>query len=98
MGGDSYFAFGSDFMFPLPILPKSIVRGHTFLNGGALLPQFDSLITFDPLKELSLSAGAGLIVRFTSFRLELNYCIPLQMTITDLCKPGFQFGIGMHFL
>lgn len=85
-------------MFPIPYLPPSIIRGHSFVNGGVLLPSIGSFKDFHPLKDSSIAAGIGLIVRFTSFRLELNYCVPLLASPSDRIKPGFQFGIGMHFM
>jgi outer membrane protein assembly factor BamA len=60
---------------------------------------FSSLV-FDKFLSIpeSMSTGFGLILRFTSFRLELNYCIPLKSNLWDSVKPGFQIGIGMHFM
>jgi outer membrane protein insertion porin family len=88
-------------MFPLPLLSKSFFRGHLFINGGSLVPLetknfLKSKIDF--LTNHSIAIGVGLVARFTSFRLELNYCIPVRATVTDSLKPGFQLGIGMHFM
>lgn len=84
-----------------PVISRSILQGHLFLNAGNLTStsNFSSLV-FDKFLSIpeSMSTGFGLILRFTSFRLELNYCIPLKSNLWDSVKPGFQIGIGMHFM
>jgi outer membrane protein insertion porin family len=101
LGGSAYNAVGIDFTFPLPYLPIDYIRGHLFFNSGSLVPiDSDNLAQnkFDFFKNPSSSIGFGIIARFTSFRFEANYCIPVRSTITDSLKPGVQFGVGMHFM
>lgn len=96
IGGSCFYAAGADLMLPLPILPRSIFQGHFFANAGNLVSH--STRSLDILSNFSIAAGCGLIVRFTSFRLELNYCVPVRARDSDYVKPGFQFGIGLHFM
>ncbi|KAJ3315448.1 hypothetical protein HDV04_002990 [Boothiomyces sp. JEL0838] len=101
IGGDLYYGVGLSALFPLPVLPSNLFRGHTFVNGGSLVRMDKSNImesTTNLFANPSVAAGVGLVARFTNFRLELNYCVPLRATTTDLPKHGFQFGIGMHFM
>ncbi|KAI8901917.1 surface antigen-domain-containing protein [Globomyces pollinis-pini] len=101
LGGDMYYGLGLGFSFPLPVLPVNFFRGHIFGNGGTLVPLKQGTF-FESSKQLlfnpSVSSGIGLVARFTNFRLELNYCVPLRITSTDTLKPGLQFGIGMNFM
>jgi outer membrane protein insertion porin family len=102
LGGNSYYALGADLRFPFPYLPKAHVQGHCFANAGSLISQLpfskgmsECLQSF---AQPSVAAGMGVLVRFAGFRMELNYCFPLKIGITDNAKPGFQFGIGMNFM
>ena len=46
----------------------------------------------------SVSCGAGLLVRFSSIRFELNYCVPVVAQSLDQLAQGLQFGVGLEFL
>ena len=46
----------------------------------------------------SVSVGVGIAARFTSFKLEINYGLPLIAHLSDALKPGLQFGLGMEFM
>ncbi|TPX70621.1 hypothetical protein SpCBS45565_g01551 [Spizellomyces sp. 'palustris'] len=102
VGGDAYWAGGLSLFTPLPYLINKPLKGHVFVNGGSLAP----VNTRDTLennarnliRSPSVSAGLGLAVRFSILRLELNYCLPLTATTTDVAKPGFQFGIGITYM
>ncbi|KAJ3338384.1 hypothetical protein HDU91_001239 [Kappamyces sp. JEL0680] len=102
IGGNAYYAAGATFSFPLPILSPNYFRGQFFANAGTLVQTVDwsgiAKRDLQTLSNVSSAAGAGLVVRFAGFRLEMNYCVPLRITTTDKVKPGFQFGIGMHFM
>ena len=98
LGGECYYAAGIDLMFPLPLLPRSLFQGHLFANAGDLMSSASLSLDKLSLSNFGIGAGCGLILRFTSFRLELNYCIPVRAKDSDYAKPGFQFGIGMHFM
>jgi hypothetical protein len=72
-----------------------------FLNGGSLVPYQSNQLrknVADLVGNPSLATGIGLVARFAGFRLELTYSVPLRVTVTDLTKTGFQFGIGANFL
>ena len=86
----------------MPKLPLDFVRGHAFINSGALL-KFNSSQLLKTGYELlsnipSTSVGLGVVARFAGFRLELNYCLPVYASSTDITKRGFQLGIGINFL
>lgn len=101
LGGNCYCAIGADVTFPLPVIPRSILQGHLFANAGNLVSVASlSSMAREKFPNFlgSIGVGCGVILRFTSFRLELNYCIPMQSKDTDLTKAGFQFGIGMNFM
>ncbi|KAI8825718.1 surface antigen-domain-containing protein [Fimicolochytrium jonesii] len=102
IGGDAYWAAGLSLFTPLPYLRDKPIKGHVFLNGGSLAqvntatpPAETARIVF---ATPSVSAGLGLAVRFSILRLELNYCLPVTATRSDVLKPGFQFGIGVAYL
>ncbi|KAJ3328547.1 hypothetical protein HDU93_001430 [Gonapodya sp. JEL0774] len=77
------------------------LKGHVFVNAGGLGimkngPTPTSLL--DLIANPSASAGAGVVVRFSIARLELNYSLPLAMRRGDEARPGWQLGLGVQFL
>ncbi|OZJ05399.1 hypothetical protein BZG36_01989 [Bifiguratus adelaidae] len=46
----------------------------------------------------TVTAGLGLVYRHQIARIELNFCLPLQISRGDLVKCGWQLGLGMNFL
>ncbi len=83
------------------MISRSVLQGHVFANAGELVSvKSFSTLGREKLPDFlgSVGVGCGVVLRFTSFRLELNYCIPVKSKDTDLAKAGFQFGIGMHFM
>ncbi|KAJ8327879.1 hypothetical protein QVD99_006381 [Batrachochytrium dendrobatidis] len=102
LGGDLYWASGLSLLAPLPLLPFKPIKAHFFVNGGSLTPLKSDKSPSENAQALfgtpSVCAGIGLAARFTIFRLELNYSIPITMCATDSHKPGLQFGIGMNFM
>nr|KAJ3415242.1 hypothetical protein HK105_001569 [Polyrhizophydium stewartii] len=102
LGGDAYWAGSLGLLSPLPFIPLKPVKAQVYLNGGSLVPLRLDQSPAGNAQALfatpSVSAGIGLAARFTIFRIELNYNVPLAVCATDNIKPGFQFGIGMNFM
>eukprot|EP00842_Homolaphlyctis_polyrhiza_P005878 jgi/Hompol1/6291/HPOL_004919-RA len=102
LGGDLYWAAGLSLLLPLPIVDFKTIKAHVFVNGGSLAPiQFDKSPAANAhalFGTPSIGAGFGLVAKFTIFRLELNYGIPLTAVSSDSVKTALQFGIGMNFM
>ncbi|KAI8911110.1 surface antigen-domain-containing protein [Gorgonomyces haynaldii] len=98
LGGEVYVGGSCGLQFKVPALPYHHVRGQLFVNGGSLAPLQESLKKqYERLLYPSIACGVGIACRFTSFKIELNYCLPLVANTTDQMKPGVQFGIGLEF-
>ncbi|KAH6564512.1 hypothetical protein BASA50_001473 [Batrachochytrium salamandrivorans] len=102
LGGDLYWASGLSLLAPIPLLPMKPIKAQFFVNGGSLVPLDLNGSPSSNVQTLfgtpSICAGIGIAARFTIFRLEVNYSVPLTMCTTDSRKPGIQFGIGMNFM
>ncbi|KAJ3303628.1 hypothetical protein HDU76_005323 [Blyttiomyces sp. JEL0837] len=101
VGGDIHAIGGLSVFTPLPYLVNAPIKGHLFVNAASLnrLDQGKSIAeNYQNLgKSFSSSWGVGLVVRFSMLRMEVNYCLPLTVTTSDLYKPGVQFGVGLNF-
>jgi len=86
----------------VPGLTHLPVKAHAFANAGSIVSSTKGVSLGDTIKALSetprTSAGFGLIFHHSIARIELNYCIPLKYSSTDLPEPKFQFGFGLNFL
>ena len=99
IGGDCFWAGGLSLMLPMPYVPWKQLKTHAFINGGSLVTAGEIASLPKRLFETpSLSAGVGLMARFSLFRLELNWCLPIMMRSSDQFKHGPQFGIGLDFI
>ncbi|KXS14304.1 hypothetical protein M427DRAFT_124394 [Gonapodya prolifera JEL478] len=101
LGGDAFWAAGVSLFTPVPWLGEGPIKGHLFANVGGLGilkdgPTAPALL--DLVSNPSASAGAGIAVRFSIARLELNYCLPLAMRRGDDARVGWQLGLGVQFL
>ncbi|KAJ3417405.1 hypothetical protein HDV05_004870 [Chytridiales sp. JEL 0842] len=101
VGGDLFFNGGLSLFTPLPFLVNKPLKGHLFFNGGNLIRADTTQPLESNFRRLlsagSSSVGLGLAVRFSMLRFEMNWCLPVSVTSTDLVKPGLQFGVGLQF-
>lgn len=102
VGGEGYWAAGASLIASVPGLTHLPVKAHAFANAGSIVSNTKGVSIGDTIKALSetprTSAGFGLIFHHSIARIELNYCIPLKYSSTDLPEPKFQFGFGLNFL
>ncbi|CEP15494.1 hypothetical protein [Parasitella parasitica] len=102
VGGEGYWAAGASLIASLPGLTHLPVKAHSFVNAGSIVSSTKGVGVGDTIKALSetprTSAGFGLIFHHSIARIELNYCIPLKYSSTDLPEPKVQFGFGLNFL
>ena len=101
LGSNTYYGFSSGLMFPLlPRWKTKDVRGHLWANAGSGLDDLASSESI--LKKLrdssSICIGAGLALKFSIIRLEINYCLPVRVISSDRVKSGWQWGVGMEFM
>jgi outer membrane protein insertion porin family len=46
----------------------------------------------------TITVGAGLVYWHSIARIEFNFTLPLAAATSDRIRPGFGFGLGLHFL
>ncbi|PWA44466.1 hypothetical protein CTI12_AA526020 [Artemisia annua] len=100
LGGDLAVTAFADLSFDLPlkVLRDCNIHGHAFASAGSLVK-----LTENSFRDLSFhkyhesfrrSAGFGLIVPTTLFRMEVNYCYILKQHEHDRAKTGVQFSFS----
>ncbi|KAL0080046.1 surface antigen-domain-containing protein [Phycomyces blakesleeanus] len=102
LGGNLFWAAGLSLVSSLPGLSHLPVKGHAFVNAGSIIEWNKNVPLADTVQELvkepRTAAGFGLIFHHDVARVEVNFCVPLKFTSTDLPVPGLQFGLGVNFL
>jgi outer membrane protein insertion porin family len=108
LGGDAYWSSGISLLAPVPFLRRfDFFKAHFFLNAGSLIPVDSS----KPVQELpnqvttrftnssiAASVGAGVLLRTSLCRVEVNAVKPLSMGEVDVLSPRIQIGLGLQFL
>lgn len=106
LGARAFWAAGIHMYSRLPFVSSrssinDFIRPHLFVNSGSAV---DFGLTKDLNKDFKsltsrarLSYGFGLVLYFSSIRLELNYCIPRTFHKGDQTEEGFQYGLGVLF-
>lgn len=103
LGGQVAWEAGLHLYTPLPwVSEKSFLRNfrlHFFANAGNL----DNLENIARLRDIvekpRTSLGLGLALNFVGFRLEVNYCVPMNVRAGDILgatRPSL--ALGMEFL
>ncbi|KAI9360885.1 surface antigen-domain-containing protein [Pilaira anomala] len=102
VGGEGYWAAGASLIGSIPGLSHLPVKAHAFANAGSIVTNALGVSLGETVNALTesprTSIGLGLIFHHSIARMELNYCIPLRYSSTDLPEPKFQFGFGLNFL
>lgn len=102
LGGEGYWAAGASLIGSIPGLSHLPVKAHAFANAGSIVTNALGASLGETVNALTesprTSIGLGLIFHHSIARMELNYCIPLKYSSTDLPEPKFQFGFGLNFL
>ncbi|GLH12382.1 hypothetical protein R5R35_011696 [Gryllus longicercus] len=108
VGADAYWATAVHLYSPLPFLSTrgafaDLFRTHIFVNAGNV-GNFNLGDDYHEnwkilSKDFRMAYGLGLALRLGQMaRVELNYCIPVQIRRGDQPVSGVQFGIGVNFL
>jgi outer membrane protein insertion porin family len=108
LGGDAYWTAGLSAFTPIPGLARyDSLRAHFFVNAGSLVPlEGGAALAELPARirqifssaPISSSVGAGILLRTSIYRLEVNVTTPVTMSASDQRSPVLQFGLGMEFL
>ena len=98
LGGDVYYSGGVSLTTPFPTKPHWNLKCQAFVNAGQLVSLKNNNFT-NALLNPSMSAGVGLVYRFTPIRVELNFGVPLVASATDIATTRpMQLGVGLEFL
>lgn len=98
LGGDLAVTGFADLSFDLPLdfLREQNIHAHCFVSAGNLygLHELDrQSLSWERLRSSTrVSAGAGIVIPTSLFRLELNYCQILRQFGSDCGKRGFQLS------
>ncbi|KAJ1653349.1 hypothetical protein IWQ61_006514 [Dispira simplex] len=102
LGGDFYWSSGLSLLTPLPNIDSENLKGHLWANAGGLAQLNANTPLHQSVRESlcrpTSSVGLGLLFQYSMVRLELNFCLPLTMSLWDHAKKGWQFGMGIDFL
>lgn len=108
LGGDAYWAFGANLYTPLPFKSwrertNDNLLVHFFANAGACVDVKESSPALSGYGDLlasntAVAVGLGLTAKMANIQLELNYCFPIKVGISDRPISGLQFGGGFSFL
>ena len=104
LGGEVAWEAGMHLFTPLPFIRNKLsfannFRMHFFGNAGNLVESLDSISSWrDVMEKPRVSFGMGLVCRFGNNKLELNYCVPMNVRPGDITSPGLRVGFGLDFL
>jgi len=105
LGGEVSWESGIHLYTPLPWVRNklsyaNIFRLHLFANAGNLWESVENIKSWrDVIEKPRTSCGLGLTCRFFGlYRLELNYCVPLNVQPGDVVNRGIRVGFGINFL
>ncbi|KAK0508796.1 hypothetical protein JMJ35_009072 [Cladonia borealis] len=110
LGGDIYYAFSTNLLFPIPRVPLDTpFRFQAFITGGRLLAldkkgANQNEKVGNAVRELvgngwpSVAAGVGLVYAHPVARFELNFSLPLVVRRGEWGRKGVSFGVGISML
>ncbi|KAL5206508.1 hypothetical protein ABZP36_034717 [Zizania latifolia] len=100
VGSDIALTAFADLSFDIPLKPlrELGIHGHAFVSAGNLAKLAEPDLRKFPLTEFlqtfRSSAGFGVVVPTTLFRIEVNYCRILKQFDHDMGKTGIQFNFS----
>lgn len=100
LGGDLAVSAFADLSFDLPLklFRDAGIHGHAFLTAGNLAKlsdgEYKNFSVSEFRRTFRSSAGVGIILPTSIFRVEVNYCYILKQAEHDSGKTGIQFSFS----